>query len=122
MAIQHRPGAAVQVLSGDLVQNTGELHLSCISVNAAYNAAKETVILAAGGVLGITITLPLAAANYGKVYVVKKVDAGAGAVIVSRSGADLIDGAASVGIITQYHSRTLVSDGVSTWHLVGVYP
>lgn len=120
MAIQTRNAAAVQLLSNDLVQNQGELHLSTIAVNAPYLAAKETVILGTGGAGGIAITLPLAANNYGKVYAIKKVDAGAGAVQVQRNGGDLIDGAAAINLAAQWAAIIIVSDGVSNWYRISL--
>jgi len=55
----------------------------------------------------VTITLPDALRYAGRIFYVKKVDASANAVTVVPSGTDLIDGAASVALSTQYESAEL---------------
>lgn len=67
-----------------------------------------------------TITLPTAADNDNRTIIVKKVDSGAGNVIVVDDAVDsaLIDGAASHTLYSQYDSITVQCDG-STWHIIG---
>lgn len=116
MAVQKRAADQENLSSGDKVQNTGELHLSHRAVAAAFNLTKETVYLCtgAGGIIG---TLPLAANNDGKVYFVKKIDAAAGVITVTRSGAELVDGAVSQPVTNQWDVIGLVSDGAN-WYLI----
>ena len=65
-------------------------------------------------------TLPaVSAANLGKTYCVKKVDAGVGTVTVARAGADLIDGAVNVVLGAQWNYVWLRSDGAANWDVVG---
>lgn len=120
MAIQVRNDEQASLLSGDLVQNQGELHISPVTVAANWTLHKPTVYLATGGGAGITGTLPRANLNRGKVYVVKKIDAAAGAVNVQRhpATADLIDGAGAVALPARWNVVRLVSDGVSNWYVI----
>lgn len=66
-----------------------------------------------------TITLPTAAANEGRQIVVKKVDNGAGRVLVDGEGSETIDGSAStVEIIIEEDAATFHCDGTG-WHTYG---
>lgn len=85
------------------------------TITASGNVlAADVMILgnAAGG--AITVSLPAAAASSGKRLTVKKIDASANAVTIDGSGAETIDGAATVSLTAQYQSITIVCDG-STW-------
>lgn len=77
--------------------------------------AGDRFILATSGSAGVTVTLP--AAVLGARHVVKKVDAGTGAVTVATTSAQTIDGAATKVLATQYASVEVVSDGTS-WFVV----
>ena len=122
MAIQQRNAERADLLVGDLGRNRGELHLSSVTCATNYNAAQESLILGTGGAGGITIQLPSASApapsNYGKTYIIKKVDAGVGAVTVTRAGADLVDGAVNLALAAQYDVVIITSDGAGNWHVV----
>ncbi len=88
-----------------------------VSKSANYTAvAADRVILATGGVSGITITLP--AATAGAQYLIKKVDAGAGAVTVATTSSQTIDGATTKLLAAQWASVRVVSDGTA-WFVVG---
>jgi hypothetical protein len=70
----------------------------------------NSIVLATGGVGGITLTLPSPTA--GKIFNIKKVDAGVGTItLLPPSGT--IDGAASKVITSQYDSLTITSDGTN---------
>ena len=83
------------------------------TVLAATDVNK--VVKATGGALGITITLPdpTLAAVIGVPLHIKKMDAGVGAVTVLPFAAETIDGAASVGLASQWNSIEVVSDGTN---------
>lgn len=92
------------------------LYLSCIVATANFAAGVDSgrsVILCNGA---ITVTLPLAASNFGRSFIVKKIDAGA-AVTIAASGADTIDGAATQTLPDQYDVMQVVSDGLA-WYVV----
>ena len=120
MVVQRQNVSMASLLSPYLSKNRGELHVSHLAVAAAFNLTKPTYYRATGGGAGITGTLPaVSAANLGKMYCVKKIDVGAGAVTVVRAGADLIDGAANVVLAAQWNYVWLRSDGASNWDVVG---
>lgn len=75
--------------------------------------ALDDVILGTGGGGGITLTLPTAASMNRRTLTFKKVDAGAGAVVVDGSGAETIDGAATVSLPLQYDFVNIYSNGTS---------
>lgn len=64
------------------------------------------------------LTLPAASTCSGKIFIIKKSDASANAVTVTRAGADTIDGATTYALSTQYQSVTLISDGSALWMVV----
>jgi hypothetical protein len=85
--------------------------------------AIETIELASNStspVASITRTLPAAAGVNGYIVTVKKVDSGAGAVIVQGNGspAESIDGAITWTLSNQYQYVRLLCDGTS-WHVIG---
>lgn len=75
-----------------------------------------------GGALGITGTLPLAAAAPDRLYCLGKADAGVGAVVMAAAGADTIDGSASVSLSNQYEGLAVKSNGVALWCIQYRYP
>jgi hypothetical protein len=74
-------------------------------------------ILVTTGASDRTITLPTVADNTDRKIVVKKVDSGAGSVIIDGEGAETIDGSATKTMILQYDSTAVVSDGI-VWHVL----
>lgn len=89
------------------------LNADTVAVNTAIDSTYNLVLVDAS--LGpVTITLP-AANNYeGHSFHIKKVDATANAVTIVPTG-DLIDGAASQVITTQYDSVSVTSDANDWW-------
>ena len=75
----------------------------------------KDVNLVTAGSGSVTVTLP--APSVGKMVTVKKIDSGAGGVIVARNTADLIDGAISKMLYHRNESMTVVSDG-SDWFII----
>jgi hypothetical protein len=63
------------------------------------------------------ITLPAASAMNGRPIPIRvvKTDTSANTVTVQRAGSDVIDGATSIVLTSQYSSVALISNGVSTW-------
>lgn len=117
IVVQERNPELDAPLNVHFVSNMGELHLSCESVFANKTAAKYSVILVATGAGNVTITLPVAADSIGKVYAIKKVDAGAGNVIVDGAGAETIDGAATQVLAAQWAVIMIVTNGVA-WYII----
>ena len=70
----------------------------------------DTIVLATSGGSGITLTLP--SPTSGKIYSIKKVDAGVGAVTINTTSGT-IDGSASKSLTVQYQALTITSDGTN---------
>lgn len=85
-----------------------------VVVTADRTAAEGEVLFVDASSGAITVTLP-AAAGARRAIRVKKVDVSANAVTVDGAGAELVDGAATLTLTTQYEAVTLHADGVSTW-------
>lgn len=62
-----------------------------------------------------TVTLPTASGNTGRVYIVK--NSGTGTITVACTGAQVIDGAATQSLATQYSLIRVVSNG-SNWNII----
>ena len=71
--------------------------------------------LVTAGSNNITVTLPVPAS--GKIVRIKKIDSGAGGVIVSRNNTDTIDGAITKILYHRYEAMTVASDGTD-WFIV----
>ncbi len=69
---------------------------------------------------GITVTLPAAASNAGKLYNIKKVSVDINTVTIDPNGAELIDGAANVVFTTPQASYQIQCDGTG-WKIIGLY-
>lgn len=77
--------------------------------------AADYAIVVTTGAGGYTVTLP-AATGSGRQLVIIKADSGAGAVTVSRAGADTIEGATSVSLATQYKKSVLLDGASAVWY------
>jgi hypothetical protein len=84
-----------------------------VNINTNYNAAPgpfpETIIRVTTGVATVVVTLPNPASCPGKIFTVKKIDAGVGQVSIVGS----IDGFTSFVRTTQYSYVRLYSNGTS---------
>jgi len=107
-------------LNGDLaiLDNLGAAPI--VNVNSAYVAIvgdfPETVYRVATGGSPLTFTLPTPASCAGKIFTVKKVDAGSGYVNVVGP----IDGQSSYFVVNQFAVVRLISNGGS-FDVIGVY-
>ena len=73
-----------------------------------FSRAYET-----GGAGGITDVLPTAIGHAGQGFLVKKVDAGAGAVTIATTGGQTIDGLSTYVLTNQYQYVWVESDGAN---------
>ncbi|NJO48241.1 MAG: hypothetical protein HC840_00835 [Leptolyngbyaceae cyanobacterium RM2_2_4] len=76
---------------------------------------SDNVLLADATGGAIILTLPSAASATGQVFFFKKIDASVNVVTVKGNLTELIDGANTFLINTQYASVTVVSDGTQFW-------
>ena len=65
----------------------------------------------------ITVDLPDATGIGTKILIFKKIDSTANTLTLNQNVGDLIDGATSLSISTQYQSKWLASDGTD-WHIL----
>lgn len=77
----------------------------------------ETLITCDATSAAFTVTLPAAASFTGKRYVIKKIDSSVNAITIDPNGAELVDGASTTTLNTQYEAVEIVCDG-SNWHIV----
>ena len=88
------------------------------SVTATGNVVSADYLIIADATGGaITMTLPTAALVPGRIYVFKRINSGANAVIVDPSGAETIDGAATYTLSAQWNSVTIMSNGTA-WFII----
>ena len=81
--------------------------------------ATQHIYLATTGASDKTITLDAAADRQDEMFTFKKVDSGAGALIIDGEGAETIDGQATIKIYKQNTSVSIISDGTS-WYIIDV--
>ena len=96
--------------------NALDLNLRTITASAAA-AADDYMLLCDATSAAITVTLPAAASNAGRVILVKKIDVSANAVTIDGAGAETIDGAATQSTTTQWTSFSVQCDGTG-WFIV----
>lgn len=83
---------------------------SIISTSANYTVLSTDEIILATGT--ITITLPIASANTGKTYTIKRIST---IVTIDVTGGGTIDGSTSISIGQQYSTISVISDGSEWW-------
>jgi len=90
----------------------GLTNVICTSDYTATSEDGTILIDTAGG--NVTITLP--AASKAQFLFIKRISSGINTASIARAGSDTIEGAASLSLVSQFSSRILISDGVSTWY------
>lgn len=125
--VQNKFGAVTATsLTTAAVTNTGTQTAAGSSANtpvvvafadSPYTTAAGVTFLcnATGG--AITFNLPAASALSGRNIRIKKTDAAANNVTVTKAGSDTIDGANTAVLKGQYDYIVLTSDGVSKWNI-----
>jgi hypothetical protein len=100
-----------------ILDNLGLVPSSAVSANSTLVLTLPiTIVYVTTGGGGVTQTLPSAAANTGRIAILKKVDAGAGPLnVTSVSGAVEITSILNQGQAVWYHS-----DGTK-WNAVGAF-
>jgi|SRR5205807_5804328 len=98
----------------DKIDSLGALNVITTSTNltAVITVSALTVIGAAGGATGITITLPTPIGNRGKAFAVVKTDSAVGTVTVTPA-TGLIASLASYVLVNLNQNMSAVSDGTN---------
>ena len=65
----------------------------------------------------VTVTLPTAVGNKGKVYIIKKIDSSSNLVSVVTTSSQTIDGELTQPVSGQYNAMQIVSDN-SNWYII----
>lgn len=92
------------------------LLLATVSKFADYVATPEDcTILVTCSIADVTITLPPATDNTGRVYRIKKMDATVWQVLVEGDGGELVEGAATYPLAAQYDNVSIQCDGDTWW-------
>ena len=73
----------------------------------------ETIVRVATGGITVTVTLPAPASAQGKLFTVKKIDAGLGMVAIITADGSLIDGQTEWDLTNQYAFVRLLGNGAS---------
>ncbi len=96
----------------------GGFSANIVTKTADYIAtADDHVILMITGATTRTVSFPAASTLTGKIFHIKKIDSGAGLVILDPDSTETIDGDQTPDITAQYESFMIVSDG-SNWHVI----
>lgn len=121
--VLRRSGATLgfgQIVTGGIADDavTENKRLRAIQATPTSVSATGDIILCTGGTGGITITLPSKSVSEGRMIFIKKVDSGAGNIIIDGDTTDTIDGALTKRLYYQYESMTLVCDSSAGWYIV----
>lgn len=89
---------------------------SLVAGDSPYTVLLTDGVILADAVGGaITVGLPAAAAVKGRTLVVKRLNGGGNAVTLDGSGAETIDGAATLALAAQYAAARVLSGGATWW-------
>jgi hypothetical protein len=84
------------------------------SVTTSGNVVSGDYLIIADATTGaITLNLPPAALVPGRIYVIKRINAGANTVTVDANGSETIDGALTHVLSPQWNSITIISNGTA---------
>jgi len=88
------------------------------SVSASTTVVTgDYAILANSTAAAITVTLPAAATAYGRIYFVKRINAGANNVTIDGYASETIDGATTHVLSAQWARVEIISNG-SAWFII----
>jgi hypothetical protein len=94
-----------------------------VNVSSAYLATftpyPEMIIRGTTSGLNVPITLPNSASVQGKIYVVKKLDAGAGSLQILSQSTDTIDGQTEWDLSNQFQYVRLYANGTTGYDVIG---
>ena len=105
-----------QDLRDAVISSVGFAYATAISANTTLDN-DDVVVLGTSGSGGITVTLPAAASSSHKIYAIKKVDSGAGALTIDGNDSETIDGSTTHALSSQYDGVIIACDG-SEWHIL----
>lgn len=93
--------------------------LGVTSQTSSYTVSESIFWVRVDATSGaVTVTLPVSANRRGRQIGVIKTDASGNAVTVSRSSSDVINGATSQSLASQYSRLVVIADGTTNWDLI----
>lgn len=96
---------------------SGSLGLKVTTLSATTTLDQTHNVVLCSNSSDITLTLPAAASNTGKVYYIKKVGANTDLVVIDGEGAETIDDATTFTLYAYSDAIRIVSDGAA-WHII----
>lgn len=90
--------------------NLGLAPITSVSGNTTLDGSYHTVLVDASGG-AVTITLPAAASNTKRIYVIKKIDSSQNPVTVDPNASELIDNDSTVVINSQWNAISIHCNG-----------
>jgi len=105
----------------DIINTMGGVQVANVSSTylATFTPYPEMVIRGTTSGLNVPITLPNSASVQGKIYVVKKLDAGAGSLQIFPQSPDTIDGQTEWDLSNQYQYVRLYANGTTGYDVIG---
>jgi len=88
--------------------------------DSPYSPERETIILADASGGNITINLPAAANDPGRIIGAIKTDASGNSIIFDGDGAELVNGSLTKSFSTQFQKLILICDGFDWYGLAGL--
>ena len=76
---------------------------------------SHRVVLCNAASAAIAVTLPAAADNTDREYIIKKIDSSANAITIDANALEEIDGGLTAVLLSQYEAITVESDGSNWW-------
>jgi len=95
----------------------GQLEAAETITATPYSPGINKILLCDATAANITINLPAVNVAHGWEYIVKKIDASGNTITLDGSGAETIDGAATLVIGTQWNAVHIHCDGVA-WYVL----
>ena len=106
--------AELTTLFNKLIKQVNWTAYDAITVTTGQGIAHD-VVLADASASAVTLVLIPAAQFFDREMRIKKIDTSANKVLLATSGAEKIDGTATVTIAAQYDVMRLISDGMN-WY------
>lgn len=94
--------------------------VSITAADSPYSPERETIILADASSGNITINLPAAANDPGRILGFVKIDASANTVTVDGDGTELINGSLTKTATTQFNKMLIICDGFDWYGIAGM--
>jgi hypothetical protein len=79
---------------------------------------RQYTLICSASTSALTLNLPAASSNIGRIYTIKKIDNSLSAIIVDGNLSETIDGVITAGLTSQYSGMTIQSNG-QQWFKIG---